>query len=93
MTAALERSIELPPDEERLLDIGSGAATTVLELGNLVADIYDAPEPMVSGRFRDGDVRAAWADISLSREALGFSPSVTLEDGLKELVTWMEDDG
>jgi dTDP-L-rhamnose 4-epimerase len=57
-----------------------------------VADIYGAPEPMISGRFRDGDVRAAWADITLSEEAIGFSPSVTLEDGLKQLVTWMEDE-
>jgi dTDP-L-rhamnose 4-epimerase len=47
---------------------------------------------MISGRFRDGDVRAAWADITLSKEAIGFSPSVTLEDGLKQLVTWMEDE-
>jgi dTDP-L-rhamnose 4-epimerase len=92
VTAALERCIELPPDDERLLDIGSGSATTVLELGRLVAGIYGAPEPLVSGRFRDGDVRAAWADIAISREAIGFSPSVTLEDGLKQLVTWMEDE-
>ncbi|HXA73245.1 MAG TPA: NAD-dependent epimerase/dehydratase family protein [Acidimicrobiales bacterium] len=92
VTTALERCIELPPDDERLLDIGSGSATTVLELGRLVANIYGAPEPMISGRFRDGDVRAAWADITLSKEAIGFSPSVTLEDGLKQLVTWMEDE-
>jgi dTDP-L-rhamnose 4-epimerase len=92
VTTALERCLELPPDDERLLDIGSGSATTVLELGSLVADIYGAPKPMVSGRFRDGDVRAAWADISLSGEAIGFSPSVTLEEGLKQLVRWMEDE-
>jgi dTDP-L-rhamnose 4-epimerase len=92
VTTALERCIELLPDDERLLDIGSGSATTVLELGRLVANIHGAPEPMISGRFRDGDVRAAWADITLSKEAIGFSPSVTLEDGLKQLVTWMEDE-
>ena len=40
-----------------------------------------------SAKFRAGDIRHCYADITrLSR--LGFRPLVTLEQGLRELVEW-----
>ena len=40
-------------------DIGSGEATSILRLAELVAEVYDAPAPRITGQFRNGDVRAA----------------------------------
>ncbi len=87
---ALARCLADPPERERLLDIGSGVPTTISDLGTALAQIYGAPPPVVSGRFRDGDVRAAWADVALATREIGFRPSVDLHDGLARLLTWME---
>jgi UDP-glucose 4-epimerase len=32
---------------------------------------------------RAGDIRNSWADITAAREALGWEPSVELEEGLR----------
>jgi dTDP-L-rhamnose 4-epimerase len=37
-----------------------------------------------------GDVRHCFADISLAGRVLNFEPRVRLEDGLAELVKWLE---
>ena len=38
--------------------------------------------------FRKGDVRHSQADISKAEKLLGYSPSHSLEDGLKEAMDW-----
>ena len=53
--SALEAAIAHPPEECRLVDIGSGVPVTVQELADRIATLGDAPRPVVSGRFRDGD--------------------------------------
>ncbi|WP_344222919.1 NAD-dependent epimerase/dehydratase family protein, partial [Lapillicoccus jejuensis] len=73
------------------VDIGSGTATSIHDLARRVAARYDAPPPQVTGRFRDGDVRAAWADVTRAHDELGWSPSVELPEGLEELCAWIDE--
>ncbi|WP_228560961.1 MULTISPECIES: epimerase [Myxococcus] len=47
--------------------------------------------PAVTGRYRMGDIRHCFADISLGRELLGYAPRVSFHDGLAELSSWLED--
>ena len=85
--AAVERRSAQP----RCLDIGSGIPTTIHELANKLAAICDAPEPVVVGKFRDGDVRAARCDIEPATKELGWQPRWTLEDGVGALLDWIGD--
>jgi dTDP-L-rhamnose 4-epimerase len=71
-------------------DIGSGVGTTVLELARLIAARYEAPEPVVTGQYRNGDVRAASADISTTLAALDWSPQVSVSDGVELLCSWID---
>ena len=43
---------------------------------------------VVYGPPRKGDVRHSRADITAARASLGFEPSVGLEEGLGEYMTW-----
>jgi dTDP-L-rhamnose 4-epimerase len=70
----------------RTMDIGSGQATTILEVARAMARLANAPMPRVTGQFRDGDVRAASCSIEAAGRELGYSPSVPLEVGLKRLL-------
>lgn len=78
-----------PPTGSRLLDIGSGIATTIHELARKLAEICDAPEPTVVPKFRDGDVRHASCTIEPAKAELGWSPKWALEDGLHALLEWI----
>lgn len=72
------------------VDIGSGVYTTIAEAARIIARIYGAPEPEVTGQWRHGDVRHAWADPSGAAEALGFQAQIGLEQGLQKLTTWVD---
>jgi len=87
---AIARCVTEPASGCRVLDIGAGKATTLLELANRIADSFAAPPPRVTGAFRDGDVRSAWADIGVTAAELGFSPRWDLADGLSAFLEWME---
>jgi dTDP-L-rhamnose 4-epimerase len=44
----------------------------------------------VTGKYRVGDIRHCFADITLARQLLGYEPAVGLDDGLVELAGWLE---
>jgi dTDP-L-rhamnose 4-epimerase len=47
-------------------------------------------EPQITGKYRAGDIRHCFADISLARQVLGYEPRITFEEGLAELVEWLD---
>ncbi|MDQ6522237.1 NAD(P)-dependent oxidoreductase [Nocardioides sp. LHD-245] len=95
VVSALHACIERPPaaEEHRTLDVGTGAVTTILDAAQMIAQMYDAPMPQISGKFRDGDVRHAVADVSRTRADLGWEPRWSFEGGSADLSTWLRKGG
>ncbi|QGW64553.1 SDR family NAD(P)-dependent oxidoreductase [Lysobacter soli] len=77
----------------RAINVGSGVSVSIAEVAHAMAKALevDALPPEITGQFRVGDIRHCFADITLARELLGYAPRVTLEQGLAELVEWMQD--
>jgi dTDP-L-rhamnose 4-epimerase len=72
--------------------VGSGRAVTVREVAETLAQVMGVDvEPQVTGKYRVGDIRNCYADISLAREVLGYEPRVTFEAGMEELVGWLRE--
>ncbi|NUP89618.1 MAG: NAD-dependent epimerase/dehydratase family protein [Candidatus Sumerlaeia bacterium] len=72
-------------------NVGTGVFTPVLTVAEELAKLLGFEEPPdIPGQFRAGDIRSCVADISLARERLGFVPCVSLAQGLKELVGWVQ---
>jgi len=84
-------AIERPAAGPRCLDIGSGVPTTIHELAQQIAALYDAPEPVVVGKFRDGDVRAALCDIEFATTELDWRPERDLKGGLGALLSSVDE--
>ena len=71
------------------INIGTGTATSIKDLANLLIDItgrrnlkpaFDQP--------RTGDIRHSCADITKARRALGYEPKVPLREGLVKLLAF-----
>ena len=91
VVSALASVAKAGPDTARpVLDIGSGRATSIARLAQVIANFHGAPTPSVTGNFRDGDVRKAACDISLSEVAIAWSPKWSLERGISALQFWIE---
>ena len=73
-------------------NIGSGCQYTIKELAERMARVMGKEyiEPELTGKYRMGDIRHCFADISLARSVLGYEPKILLEDGLIELVEWLQ---
>ena len=88
---ALLLSAEEPGAVGQVLNIGSGRPVTILGVAQMLAKVLGKDvEPEVTGRYRVGDVRHCTADISRARDAIGYEPRVTLEDGMEELLEWLK---
>lgn len=72
------------------LDVGSGEATTILRLAEIIAARYGAPAPHITGAFRFGDVRSASCDIKRTKEHLDWAPDIMVEEGVARLSAWID---
>lgn len=86
---AIVATLVRTPEALSLFDIGSGQATSILDMARIIAAHYGAPEPQINGAFRDGDVRHAACDLSESLANLGWKPQWSLKRGIGELQTWI----
>jgi len=71
-------------------DIGSGKASTIAELAELIAKLYRAPAPHICGAYRHGDVRHAACTIDAATADLRWQPRVRLADGISRLCEWID---
>ena len=76
----------------RVFNVGSGQHYTIKELAERLGTVLGKEylEAEITGKYRVGDIRHCFADISLARRVLGYEPKVTLKEGLLELVVWLE---
>lgn len=95
VVSALVAAIESPPvgDAPRVLDVGTGEVTTIADAAAAIADYHGAPEPVVSGKFRDGDVRHAVADISDTRRELNWQWNHDFVAGSKAVAEYLRAGG
>ena len=73
----------------RTIDVGSGVPTTIGDLAREVARYYSAPEPHVTGQYRDGDVRHASCTVGDTLSELDWEPRWSMRDGVAALQEWI----
>jgi dTDP-L-rhamnose 4-epimerase len=73
-------------------NIGSGDSRSILSIAEDLARVMGRTElaPQVTEKYRAGDIRHCFADISKSKKMLGFAPHVEFDKGLRELAEYLE---
>ncbi len=70
-------------------NVGSGKPHSIAEIAQTIIDLHHAKlKPSITLESRKGDIRHCFADISKIRSKLGYSPKVSFEYGMKELMEW-----
>ena len=85
-------ALETGAVRDQVFNVGSGRQYTVREIARAMADVLGRKdvEPEVTGKYRVGDIRHCFADITMARRVLGYEPQMPLERGLIELSSWLE---
>jgi dTDP-L-rhamnose 4-epimerase len=88
---ACRAAIEAPAKADGVYNIGSGKSVSILELADRLRRLLGREDlrPHLLSRYRVGDVRHCFADIAKARLALGFTPTVDLDQGMAELADWV----
>ncbi|MEW5856473.1 MAG: NAD-dependent epimerase/dehydratase family protein [Cyanobacteriota bacterium] len=89
---ACRLALEVPEAAGGVFNIASDRQYTVREAAQLMAEVLgkEQIQPLITGKYRVGDVRHCFADITQARQILGYQPRVSLRDGLVELSQWLE---
>jgi dTDP-L-rhamnose 4-epimerase len=76
----------------QVINVGTGRPLSILNVATTLARLLGTPsEVEIVGKFRSGDIRDCYADISRARELIGYEPTVTFESGMATLVDWLSE--
>jgi dTDP-L-rhamnose 4-epimerase len=89
---ACRLALTVPEAAGQVFNVGSGQARTIHDIATALGKALDKAHiaPEITGEYRVGDIRHCFADIGRARRVLGYEPQVPFEDGLQELVAWLE---
>jgi dTDP-L-rhamnose 4-epimerase len=89
---ACRLALEVEAAAGQVFNVGSGRACTVREVARQMSEIVGRSDlqPEITGKYRVGDIRHCFADISKAERLLGYRPQVEFHAGLTELARWLE---
>jgi dTDP-L-rhamnose 4-epimerase len=83
-------AMESPKSDGQVINVGSGKPITIRQVADILArSLGMEVSPVISNKYRAGDVRHCYADITKARNLLGYEPKVTHEEGFRELAEWL----
>jgi len=74
----------------RVMNVACGFRTTLNDLFKKIRNITGAAVEPVYEASRPGDVKHSLADISLAKNVMNYSPSYSIDEGLKKTVEWFK---
>jgi len=90
---ALTKIAETPGIEGRTYHVGSGKEISIGELADRIIKVIGQDIPVIfdAGRIRPtaSEVNRLICDASRAKADLGWEPSVSLDEGLKQTVDWV----
>jgi nucleoside-diphosphate-sugar epimerase len=82
------KACHAPKASGEVINVATGGRISLNHLFATVRDLVGARVEPIYAAPRAGDVKDSQADIGKARELLGYTPSVSFEDGLKQTVEW-----
>lgn len=88
---AFRLSMEKEEAKNEVFNVGTGNPVSIKQVAEILAR-YINPKiaPIINNKFRPGDIRHCFADISKITSKLGFKPKYTFAEGMRELIEWVK---
>jgi UDP-glucose 4-epimerase len=83
----------LPPKgrlDARAFNIGTGKGTSVIEIAELLQEVTGIKVPIEFAPHRPGEQQESFVNADKARELLGWTPQVSLPEGLARTFAWSE---
>jgi UDP-glucose 4-epimerase len=83
---AMEAAFSKPDISHLIINVGSGKETSVNDIVKRVVEITGSKPEIVMNKTHDSGPSHMCADLGLAKKKLGFSPKVSLAEGLKRTI-------
>ena len=90
VVAATRAAASSPAEPGGIYNVGGGSRVSVNEALELIVSFVGRPLEVQHLESKRGDVRNTGADTTRARRELGFSPTTSLEVGLRAEFEWMQ---
>ncbi len=88
---AMVRMMDTPAGFTGPVNIGNPGEFTMLELAETVLTLVGSKSRLVFQALPADDPRQRQPDISVAKDKLGWTPTISLEDGLKETIAYFRE--
>lgn len=83
-------AMERPESDGEVINVGCGQPIKIRRVAEILAAALGKDiAPVITHKYRAGDIRHCYADLSKARQLLGYEPQVTHEEGFRELASWL----
>lgn len=83
-------AMERPESNGQVINIGGGTPITIQQVAEILARALGKDVlPVITNKYRAGDIRHCYADITKARTLLGYEPQVQHEEGFRGLAEWL----
>ena len=86
------KACDAPGAAGKIFNVATGGRISLNHLYRALQELTGRQIAATYAPTRVGDVRDSQADITAAREVLGFTPTVTFEDGLAKTLAWFRQD-
>jgi UDP-glucuronate 4-epimerase len=81
----------LAPLGYEIINLGNDQPATLLHVISTIEEALGRKANIEHHPMHPADVKATWADISKAKRLLGWAPSTSVEQGLRNAVNWYEE--
>ena len=84
-------AMDSPASNDQVINIGGGVPISIRRVAEILAEALGKPHlaPVITQKYRAGDIRHCFADLSRAEKLLGYTPRVKHEEGFRELAEWL----
>ncbi len=84
-------AMERPESNDEVINVGCGKPITIRRVAEILCKALGREDlqPIISNRYRAGDIRHCFADLTKANRLLDYQPKIAHETGFQELAEWL----
>jgi dTDP-L-rhamnose 4-epimerase len=83
-------TMERRESDGEVINVGSGAPISIRKVAAILSRSLGVEiDPVITRKYRAGDIRHCYADIGKAHRLLGYEPGISHEQGFSELAAWL----
>jgi dTDP-L-rhamnose 4-epimerase len=85
-------AMDRPGSNGEVINVGGGKPITIRTVAEILArSLGKDVQPVITNKYRAGDIRHCFADLSKAHRLLEYEPQVGYEEGFRELAEWLRE--